>query len=273
MKGERDTRRRRGGRGWAYFVLLLGGTASVVGNIAHTVMAESDTSLWLRVPLAAFWPVLLLGCIELLARAPWDNVPWHWLARLFGIPAVAGVAAVVSFIHLSKLMRIAGEVHAVSIAGPLAIDGAMVMATVALLATRPGGPEAVRTTLAQRVAAVRANAVAVRSAASGGPAHVDLPPDHPDHPDHVARTTGPDRRTRGPARTTLADLPADLPPDLIPYREGTREDRVWRAVADYPHMSRREISELTEIPLTTVKRHWPKDSPNGATPEQETAGV
>ena len=44
------------GRRWARTFLALALFVSVVGNVAHTVLAKSEISLWLRVPGAVIWP-------------------------------------------------------------------------------------------------------------------------------------------------------------------------------------------------------------------------
>jgi hypothetical protein len=69
---------------------------------------------------------------------------WN-LLRWVGLPPVALVAAVVSYRHLSGLLDHYGEENLVVWLGPIAVDGLMFMATLALLATgkrttRPTNP-------------------------------------------------------------------------------------------------------------------------------------
>jgi hypothetical protein len=81
------------------------------------------------------WPVFLLVAVELLARVPWPHgINWQ-LLRWAGMVPVAAVAALVSYRHLSGLLAFYREEPLVCVLGPLAVDGLMVMATGAILAT------------------------------------------------------------------------------------------------------------------------------------------
>jgi hypothetical protein len=72
--------------------------------------------------------------VEILARTAWPRgISWH-LLRWAGLLPVAGVAAFVSYRHLSGLLQHYGEEPTVYYIGPLAVDGLMIMATGALLA-------------------------------------------------------------------------------------------------------------------------------------------
>ncbi|WP_406108507.1 DUF2637 domain-containing protein [Micromonospora globbae] len=74
--------------------------------------------------------------IEILARTPWPT-GWGWnVLRWVGLPPVALVAAFVSYRHLSGLLDHYNEETLVVWFGPLAVDGLMLMATAALLATK-----------------------------------------------------------------------------------------------------------------------------------------
>jgi hypothetical protein len=82
-----------------------------------------------------FWPVALFVAIEILARTPWRS-GWRWVALRFGgLLPVAVVAAVVSYRHLAGLLAYYREDRLTAAIGPLAVDGLMVMATAALIAT------------------------------------------------------------------------------------------------------------------------------------------
>ena len=134
----------RTGRGWAYTGALVGAGVSVAANVAHSYVPPAGApDAWSphagAVVGAVFWPVALLVAIEVLARVSWP-AGGRWLAiRFGGLGPVAVVAAVVSYRHLSGLLAFYGEDTITSTVGPLAVDGLMVMATGALLATRPGG--------------------------------------------------------------------------------------------------------------------------------------
>jgi hypothetical protein len=129
------------GRGWAYFGAVLGGAVSIAANIAHSYVPPTGIAGWAPQPgavvSAVFWPVALFVAVEILARVSWpDGLAWT-LLRFGGLLPVALVAAVVSYKHLAGLLDYYGEDALTVAIGPLAVDGLMVMATGALLATRP----------------------------------------------------------------------------------------------------------------------------------------
>jgi hypothetical protein len=124
------------GRRWARFALVATLFVSVVANITHAVLADSEITLWLRVPGAAIWPILSFLAIEIIVRIVWRRTWAHALARLFILgPAVPAV--IVSYEHQERLLRMMGESGIVQAIGPLAIDGLMIGCTLALLFTRP----------------------------------------------------------------------------------------------------------------------------------------
>ncbi|WP_433792694.1 DUF2637 domain-containing protein [Actinoplanes sp. CA-252034] len=128
------------GRGWAYVGAILGGTVSIAANVAHSYVpptgAAADWSPQVgAVAGAIFWPIALFVVTEMLARVAWPD-GWRWIvARFAGLLPVALVAAFVSYRHLSGLLAFYGEDRLTTMFGPLAVDGLMVMATAALLAT------------------------------------------------------------------------------------------------------------------------------------------
>src|SRR5215213_3710676 len=132
------------GRRWAYLGAALGGIVSIAANIAHSyVPPHGVTAEWSpragAVVGAVFWPIALFVATEILTRVTWPTGTAWWLLRWTGMLPVAAVAALVSYRHLSGLLRFYGEEPIVSVLGPLAVDGLMVMATGAILAT--GQPE------------------------------------------------------------------------------------------------------------------------------------
>jgi hypothetical protein len=147
------------GRGWAYLGALVGAGVSVAANVAHSyVPPDAAPSSWSphtgAVVGAVFWPVALLVAIEVLARVAWPAGGRWLLVRFGGLGPVAIVAAVVSYRHLSGLLSFYGEDAITASVGPLAVDGLMVMATGALLATRPCGVNA-RSATGKRTATAR----------------------------------------------------------------------------------------------------------------------
>ncbi|GAB3157641.1 hypothetical protein GCM10027290_59050 [Micromonospora sonneratiae] len=136
------------GRGWAYAGVILGGVVSIAANVAHTYLPKPPPGApagwvpdpdWSPSPLAVafsvFWPIALFVAVEILTRIPWDEGFRWFVARLVGVLPVAIVAAVVSYRHLAGLLEHFGEDPLTTAIGPLAIDGLMVMASAALMAT------------------------------------------------------------------------------------------------------------------------------------------
>jgi hypothetical protein len=131
---------RSSGRGWAYFGAILGGAVSIAANVAHSYVPPTGaTGDWSPQPGAVvgaiFWPLALFVAVEILTRVQWPTGPIWTLARYAGLLPVALVAAVVSYRHLSGLLNYYGEDPLTVAIGPVAVDGLMVMATSALLAT------------------------------------------------------------------------------------------------------------------------------------------
>lgn len=136
------------GRAWAYGGLALGLVVSECANVAHSYVPPTGAAHgWQPAPGAVagslFWPLALFVAIEILARVEWpDGARWKAL-RLGGLVPVAAVAAFVSYRHMAGLLAHYGEDAWTAHLGPLAVDGLMVMATAALLATtgtRPARP-------------------------------------------------------------------------------------------------------------------------------------
>jgi len=128
------------GRGWAYLGITLGGLVSIAANVAHSYVPPLGAPLGWTPPAGAvvsafFWPIFLFLALEILARTRWPK-GWGWLAlRFLGLLPVAIVAGVVSYRHLSGLLTFYGEDPLTATIGPLAVDGLMVVATGALIAT------------------------------------------------------------------------------------------------------------------------------------------
>ena len=134
------TRVRVPGRGWAYTGAILGGLVSIAANVAHSfIPPHGAPASWAPEPGAVVgaivWPVFLYVAVEIFMRVRWPHgVSWH-LLRWVGLLPVAAVAAFVSYRHLSGLLAHYGEEPLIYYVGPLAVDGLMVMATGALMAT------------------------------------------------------------------------------------------------------------------------------------------
>jgi hypothetical protein len=135
------------GRGWAYVGAVLGGSVSIAANVAHSYVPPTGAPAdWApqggAVVGAIFWPVALFVAVEILARVAWPTGRRWTALRFAGLLPVALVAAFVSYKHLAGLLVFYGEDNLTAMLGPLAVDGLMVMATGALLATATRRPAA-----------------------------------------------------------------------------------------------------------------------------------
>jgi hypothetical protein len=231
------------GRGWAYVGAGLGGAVSIAANVAHSYVPPAGAPAgWQPEPGAVigavFWPVALFVVVETVARTVWP-AGRRWVAlRYVGLLPVALVAAVVSYRHLSGLLAHYREDSLTALIGPLAVDGLMVMATGALIASA-ARPRAAGSLPAEPVPPPVVPAG--RGAAEVSPPGTDSPP---------ARRTGtrPARRTghrtgrRTAARTdtelagALAELPRE-PDGTVPIR------RVTAALGCGPDRARRLLAE------------------------------
>jgi hypothetical protein len=133
------TRIKQPGRGWAYAGAIGGGAVSIAANIAHSFLPPDGAPAgWTpevgAVVGAVVWPVFLFIAVEIFVRNIWPQGPSWGLLRWAGLLPVAGVAAFVSYRHLSGLLAHYGEEPIICIIGPLAVDGLMIMATGALYA-------------------------------------------------------------------------------------------------------------------------------------------
>jgi hypothetical protein len=224
------------GRSWAYLGALVGAGVSVAANVAHSYVPPADASAgWSphtgAVVGAVFWPVALLVAIEVLARVVWPPGGWWLLVRFGGLGPVATVAAVVSYRHLSGLLSFYGEDAITATVGPLAVDGLMVMATGALLATRPGGVDARSAPTGKRTTV--AAATAADTAADS-------------RPDTASRRT--DRRVRtDTGRRDTAAVRVDTAARVAALR------------ASHPDMATADIAGRLGVSDRTVRRHLARD--------------
>ncbi|GAA1702477.1 DUF2637 domain-containing protein [Fodinicola feengrottensis] len=122
--------------------LTAGVVVSVAANIAHSFLppeglAATAAAQWHpalgAVLAAAWWPLALFLAVEVLTRVRWQTGPWWATARYGGVTVVAVVAAIVSYRHMAGLLTAYGEDWLSSHIGPLAVDGLMVVAGLALL--------------------------------------------------------------------------------------------------------------------------------------------
>jgi hypothetical protein len=131
-------RRSLSGREWAYAGAVLGAVTSIAGNVASAALVDRpgapDRSVLVGMLAAVFWPVALLVSLEVLTRIAWPDGKMWTVIRYGGLAPVAAVTAVVSYLHMSTLLNHFKEGPVTAYAGPLAVDGMMVLCSVALLA-------------------------------------------------------------------------------------------------------------------------------------------
>ena len=104
--------------GWAYTGVVLGGAVSIEANVDQSFVPPVGAPAGWR-PMhgavlgAVFWPVALFVVIEILARTRWPAGRSRRLIPLGGLLPVALVVAVVSYRHLSGLIRLlrGGRAH------------------------------------------------------------------------------------------------------------------------------------------------------------------
>jgi hypothetical protein len=107
-------------------VLMLGVVASTIANILH---AEPNG---ISRTIAAWPPLALLLTIELISRIPVHQV-WLALTRLCATAAVAGIAAWVSYWHMTGVALRYGESPDAAHLMPLSVDGLIVVASICLV--------------------------------------------------------------------------------------------------------------------------------------------
>jgi len=176
---------------WCAFV--LGVAASVAANVAH---ARPELGPRLS---SAFAPVALLLTVEIMSRVPWPQGTWWTLGRYGGTGTVALVAAVMSYRHMYGLLASYGEDTFNASIGPLAVDGLMVVASLALLALGQHQPTDPAPADSTRPAPVEAPAPVVPAPADHAPAADTTPA-----PVHAPASDSPiPEPARAPARSVM----------------------------------------------------------------------
>ena len=220
------------GRTWAKGGATAGAAISVAANIAHSYIppagAPAEWSPKFGAVLSAvIWPVALFVAIEVLARSEWPSRWYWWLIRVGGLLPIIAVAAVVSYQHLSGLLRYYGEGQFTQTFGPVAIDGLMVICTAALVAS------------ARQITPARPVGRAAPDTPADGTPDSDTEPDRAvsDPPstavsgpaggdDAPARRTPPVAPPASPAAAVSGDEPADERDQLAAARAWVRKE-LW----------------------------------------------
>jgi hypothetical protein len=236
----KPTAKATAGRGWAYTGAILGGAVSVAANVAHSYVPPADApATWTphggAVVGAIFWPVALFVAVEIFARIAWPTGRRWTALRFLGLLPVAAVAAVVSYRHLSGLLGFYGEDPLTVVIGPLAVDGLMVMATGALIAT-----------------GVRATAKASTAIETIPQApHVSTPVPAP------APDPTPDTMPVVTAEPVVSG-PVKAAPKRTAKRQPSAAERVAKAAARTPNATPAQIAARLKLSERTVQRHMPK---------------
>lgn len=250
------------GRRWAYLGAALGGTVSIAANIAHSyvppeglapALAQDWSPRGGAVVGAVFWPVALFVATEILTRVTWPT-GWTWqLLRWAGMLPVAAVAALVSYRHLSGLLAFYGEEPIVCVLGPLAVDGLMVMATGAILATNHTNPApALAVSTPITVAAPTPPAVPIPRITAPAPADIAEPPTAPavtPAPVTAAQADNVPTPAQVAARVTPSPTTLPLRPTATrPAAAGTSKPQPRRTVTTTP--AKPLAAPVTDTPVT-----------------------
>jgi len=116
---------------WGRLALTIGIGTSIGGNVQAIHLDNATPGIGAHLS-AVFWPAALFILIEIMLHTPWANRAKDRLARWAGLGLVAFIAAWVSYWHLAHVLSSYGYDKLSTYLGPLAIDGMMAMATVAL---------------------------------------------------------------------------------------------------------------------------------------------
>lgn len=129
---------KQNGKVWSQVGFATGIAASISANVLHSFVPPANSASWHpqagAVASGAFWPLALLISIEVIARVNWPAGKGWFAVRYGGLVAVAAIAALLSYRHMSGLLTSYGEDALNASLGPLAVDGLMAVCTAALLA-------------------------------------------------------------------------------------------------------------------------------------------
>jgi hypothetical protein len=129
-----------GGKLVAWTGFVFGSLVSVAGNVLASRIPPANAPTDWQPSLvaqagAAVWPITLLLAVEALSRVRWPSGLLWKLARYGGVVGVALGSAAISYGHIHAVLLSWGYGQLAAGVGPLVIDGLMVVAGFALLAT------------------------------------------------------------------------------------------------------------------------------------------
>lgn len=165
--------------------LLLGVAASVAANVLH-----ADPNI-ISQAISAWPPLALLLTVELTSRIPMHR-PALAALRVFATVAIAGIAAWVSYWHMTGVVAKYGETGATPYLLPLSVDGLIVVASVSLVE------------LAGRIRTVEEHRAAAKKAG-------EVPPPPPAPPAPVVLNLEDDATSSVAMRAMSDPTPVDVP--------------------------------------------------------------
>lgn len=112
-------------------VLGAGLLASIAGNVQSIILTDATPSVGSMIS-ALWWPAILFGMIELAIHTPWGKTPLWLTVQWSGSVVIGGVAFYISYFHLAHVLSSYGYDTVSRYAGPVAVDVAMGVATLAM---------------------------------------------------------------------------------------------------------------------------------------------
>jgi len=272
-----------GGRAVTWLAFWVGVVGSVAANVGHTSVA-SDKAMaeWVtegRSPeewsppigamlFAGAAPLFLMLAIEMIARVPWPTGRRWTVGRWVGCGVVGAVAAVVSYQHMHGLLLSYGESQVTALILPLAPDGLMVVASLALIALSM----AKRSARTDHTPTAKPTDAPTTSAATS-------PTTRPPLPAVVTSTAQADREPTGSRVVKATKRPARN------GRKATAREVRWTptVIADVqtlhdrygvagPVTQRQIRTELGWHPEKATNAWWAFHSRNGRATDQQTSG-
>ena len=218
-------------------VLVLGVAASVTANVLHARPNPISQTI------AAWPPLALLLTVELISRVPVHSRRLAF-ARLVATAAIAGIAAWVSYWHMSGVAAKYGETGASPYLLPLSVDGLIVVASICLVE------------LAGRV----------RDAS--GPVTVEPAP--ASEPIDVDAITEPEVTPEPEPQPDQSDVsePDPVTPPKRQRRALTNATKVQRAAARMPGATVAQVAAKAGVSESTARRYL--TSPTGPVPAETT---
>lgn len=124
----------------AWVSFIFGSLVSIAGNVLASrippagAVPDWQPSMAAQIG-AAVWPIALLLAVEVLSRVRWPAGAWWTVARYGGVVGVALGSAAISYGHIRAVLISWGYDSISAGVGPLVLDGLMVVAGFAVLAT------------------------------------------------------------------------------------------------------------------------------------------